>query len=157
MRMGNGTFWQDMIWREAASRNALGEPLPGKVAHRAANDVVVHAGNHGVASTALAAIEAHEGITIFHFPVRSFGQFREKIRFGGAAFQRNKQATPDIGHVWRKLYEIEQNGGFQAWYEQHVVHGDDAALPSGAARGEVVKDTRLRDFLIAINKDFRTG
>lgn len=157
MRMRTGKFWQDMIWREATSRNALGEPLPGKVAHRAASDVVVHAGNHGVASTALGSIKAHEGITIFHFPVRSFGQFREKIRLGGAAFQRNRQVTPDIGHVWRKLYEIEQNGGFQAWYDQQVVHGDDATFRSGVARGEVVMDTRLRDFLAAIKEDSRAG
>jgi hypothetical protein len=156
VRMSSGPFWQNMIWRETVGRNALGEPLPGKVAHRAATDVVVHAGNHGVASINLAPIEAHEGITVFHFPMRSFRQFRDKIRLGGAALQRNKQLTPDIGHVWRKLYEIEQGGGLQAWYEQQMIHGDDAGLVSGAAPDEVIKDTRLRDFLIAMSRDSRT-
>lgn len=150
MRMSTGPFWRDMIWREAVSRNALGEPLPGKVAHRAAKDVVVHAGNHGVASTALGPIEAHRAITIFHFPIRSFEQFRDKIRLGGAAFQRNKQLTADIGHVWRKLYEIEQTGGLEAWHQQTVVHGDDPGVSSSVAQGEIIEDTRLRDFLIAM-------
>jgi hypothetical protein len=151
MREGSGWFWQDMIWREAISRNALGEPLLPKVAHRAAADVVVRSGNHSVESATLAPVRAEDGVTILHFPVRSFEQFRDKIRLGGAAFQRNTQLTPDIGHVWRKLYEIEQNGGLEAWYEQ-MVHGDDTGLSSSVARGDVVKDTRLRDFLNVMNK-----
>ncbi|WP_375414339.1 glycosyltransferase family 2 protein [uncultured Bradyrhizobium sp.] len=149
MRAGNGPFWRDMIWREVSSRNALGEMLPGKVAHRAAMDVIVGAGNHSVASATLAPTKADERITIFHFPIRSFEQFRDKIRLGGAAFQRNKQLTADIGHVWRKLYEIEQSGGLSAWYEQ-IVHGDDPGLSASVAQGEVIEDTKLRDFLIAI-------
>jgi Glycosyl transferase family 2 len=149
MRAGSGPFWQDMIWREAISRNALGEPLPPKVAHRAATDVVVRSGNHSVESTTLAPVKAEEGITILHFPVRSFEQFRDKIRLGGAAFQRNTQLTPDIGHVWRKLYQIEQNGGLEAWYKQ-TVHGDDPGLSFSVVQGEIIEDTRLRDFLIAM-------
>ena len=149
MHVGTDLFWQNMIWRDVCSRNALGEPLPGKVAHRAATDVVVHSGNHSVASAKLGPVKAEERITIFHFPYRSFEQVRDKIRLGGAAFQRNKQLPPEIGHVWRRLYEIEQRGGLEAWYEQ-LSHGDDPDLSSGVARGEVVKDTRLRDFLVAI-------
>jgi hypothetical protein len=109
-----------------------------------------------VESATLAPVKAEDGVTILHFPVRSFEQFRDKIRLGGAAFQRNTQLTPDIGHVWRKLYEIEQNGGLEAWYEQ-VAHGDDTALSSSVARGDVVEDTRLRDFLNVMNKDSDRG
>jgi hypothetical protein len=36
MRTLSSVFWREMVWRDAVSRNALGEPLPGKVAHRAA-------------------------------------------------------------------------------------------------------------------------
>jgi hypothetical protein len=151
MRVSNDLFWRDMIWREVNSRNALGEPLPGKVAHRAAIDVVVRAGNHSVASATLAPTKPDERITIFHYPIRSFERFRDKIRLGGAAFQRNKQLTADIGHVWRKLYAIEQTGGLEAWYEQTVVHGDGPDLSSGMAQGDIIEDTRLRDFLIAMN------
>jgi hypothetical protein len=148
MRAGSGLFWQRMVWREVCSRNDLGEPLPGKVAHRAATDIVVHAGNHSVASSELGPARAEEGIIIFHFPHRSFEQLRDKIRLGGAAFQRNKELPPEIGHVWRRLYEIEQRGGLRAWYER-LAHGDDTALSSSVARGKVVEDTRLRDFLLA--------
>jgi hypothetical protein len=150
MRVRNNLFWQDMIWREVSSRNALGELLPGKVAHRAAIDVVVHAGNHSVESATLGPTKSDERITILHFPIRSFEQFRDKIRLGGAAFQRNRELTADIGHVWRKLYKIEQAGGLEAWYEQTVVHGDGPGLSSGVAQGEIIEDTRLRDFLIAM-------
>lgn len=148
MRAGNGPFWQNMIWREVRGRNALGEPLPGKVAHRAAMDVVVHAGNHAVTAPSLGQAQADERIIIFHFPYRSYEQFRDKIRLGGAAFKRNKQLPPEIGHIWRRLYDIDQRGELEAWYKL-LLHGDDPDLPSSVARGAVVKDTRLHDFLLA--------
>jgi glycosyltransferase involved in cell wall biosynthesis len=146
MRTGCGPFWRTMVWREACGRNALGEPLPGKVAHRAAADVVVDAGNHGATAPSLGPLAAEDGITVFHFPYRSYSRFRDKIRLGGAAFARNKQIPPEIGHVWRRLYELEQRGGLEAWYGR-LLHGDDPDLPASVALGEVVKDTRLYDFL----------
>lgn len=154
MRSGSGVFWQDMIWRDRISRNALGEPLPGKVAHRAAVDIVVHPGNHSVESAQLAPVRANEGITIFHFPIRSFEQFRDKIRLGGAAFQRNKHLAAEIGHVWRKLYEIEQKDGLETWYGQ-IDYGDDSGSSSRVSRGELIQDTRLRDFLTGLKANSR--
>ncbi len=47
-RVDNGQpFWRRMDVRSVVSVNALGEPLPGKAAHRAVRDVVAQ-GNHYV-------------------------------------------------------------------------------------------------------------
>ena len=50
MRAASDVFWREMIWRHVVSRNALGGPLPEKVAHRGAADVTVANGNHAVTS-----------------------------------------------------------------------------------------------------------
>lgn len=156
MRAGNAEFWQTMIWREVCGRNALGEPLPGKLAHRAIADVVVHAGSHTVTAPSLGPTAAEPRITVFHFPYRSYGRFRDKIRQGGAALARNKRLPPEVGHVWRRLYELEQRGELQAWYAS-LPHGDDPDLPARVLRGEAVSDTRLREFLAARQGKPRSG
>ena len=146
MRTLSGDFWREMVWRYVVSRNALGDPLPEKVAHRAAPDITVADGNHAAASPFLEPAEHGGDIVILHFPYRSYPQYSAKIANGGPAVARNKRADPGTFHVWRRHYELQREGRLESWYRQ-LLHGDDPSLEDMVAKGEVVRDIRLRTFM----------
>lgn len=141
-RAGNGEpFWRRMDVRYATSLNALGEPLPGKVAHRGRNDVVVKQGNHQVFLSGEAVPCAAAPITILHFPVRSRAQYLNKIVKGGAAYARNTELDRPAGETWRYLYGLYLDGRFDEAFEAEVLTEDQVA--DGLARGTLVHDERL--------------
>jgi hypothetical protein len=146
MRQPAGAFWRDMVWRHVVSRNGLGEPLPAKIAHRAAPDVIVAEGNHAVVSALLGPVDPQERIVIFHFPYRSVAQYAAKIAKGGPAVGNNRKVGADIFHVWRRHRELQQRGLLDDWY-RGLVHGDDPQREELASRGEVVHDARLKTFM----------
>jgi hypothetical protein len=146
MRTLSSVFWREMVWRHAVSRNALGEPLPGKVAHRAALDVVVAAGNHAAASVSLGPPEPGGSIVIFHFPYRSYLQYSGKIAKGGPAVANNRKAGADAFHTWRQHHKLQSEHGLEEWF-RNLAHGDDPTIEELALKGEVVRDTRLRTFM----------
>lgn len=142
---GPGPFHARMIWREAISLNTLGQPIPPKVAHRAAPGVVVAQGNHSVEGVSPPVVGAAD-IEILHFPMRSGAQFTNKIATGGAAYARNTTLPSHVGGTWRNLYsELRSNGDL----EHHLIdaiHGPER-LARRLAAGEIVQDRRLAGFL----------
>jgi hypothetical protein len=143
-RTENGEpFWRRMTVREAVSLNALGDPLPGKSAHRGRIDIVVGQGNHEVFIGGQLAPRAPAPITILHFPVRSREQFRNKIEKGGAAYARNRDLPAGDGLAWRRLYERQLAGEFDAVYDQLEMSNERVA--AGLASGEFIADRRLLD------------
>jgi hypothetical protein len=146
LRILDGHPFEKMVIREACSLNAQGLPLPGKVAHRASADVYVEQGNHAVSSASLGPNLDTDGMSIFHFPHRSYAQFERKIANGGAAYDRNVHLSESIGATWRDLYGVLLAGALPAWYGA-LAHADDAALPALAASGAVVEDRRLSEYL----------
>jgi hypothetical protein len=106
----NEFFADAMIVREQKSLNALGQPLPSKVCHRAYPDIEVEQGNHAVVRHGRAVDTANAPMTIFHFPMRSYRQFANKIVLGGAAYARNSTLPEGIGVTWRHLYKIWKKG-----------------------------------------------
>jgi hypothetical protein len=141
---GSGPFHARMIWREAVSLNTLGQPLPLKVAHRAAPGVVVAQGNHGVDGVSPPGVDSAD-IEILHFPMRHGAQFTNKIAKGGAAYERSTTVPRHTGGTWRSLFsELRSNGSL----ERHLVaaiHGPER-LALRLADGEIVQDRRLADF-----------
>lgn len=137
-------FFERMTWRERVSLNAHGKPLPSKVCHRAAADVTVGQGNHRVSGSIGPMIDT-EQIEILHFPLRTYAQFENKIRLGGAACERNRQLPREVNSTWRFLYEEYRRGRLRRHYDEAVV--DDAGPPDGLAPGALVRDPRLRDYL----------
>lgn len=144
---GGESFVEDMTVRQVASVNALGMPLPPKVCHRAYADIDVAQGNHGVSRLGRELAAAAVPITIFHFPLRSYGQFANKIAKGGGAYQRNAELSPQVGCTWRSLYEIWQQGGLPAYYRREMLDHD--GVEAGIRAGRLVRDERLRDFFRA--------
>jgi len=148
LRRLDGHPFERMTTRDLDSRNGLGRPLPGKVAHRASSDVVVAAGNHAVAGCGPGDVTCGDDVLIFHFPHRSYEQLERKIALGGAAVARNAAAPSAVYDVWRALYERLQSGTLRAWYDA-LPHGDDADSDLRMASGTVVRDERLADYLRA--------
>ena len=141
-----GTEFIDvMTVRERVSLNAIGNPLPSKVCHRAFDDIEVELGNHSVRREGdlLPAVTAP--ITIFHFPMRSYAQFANKISKGGAALERNVSLNPSVGITWRELYKMWKQGTLAAFYEAQLL--SDERIEKGLMAGHLIRDERLMHFL----------
>jgi hypothetical protein len=134
-------FWRTMNVRQSVSLNALGQPLPGKVAHRGRPNIVVDQGNHRVTDGGVALPEAAAPITILHFPIRSQSQLVNKIAKGGAAYARNTELPLTVGDTWRYLYSLHLAGRLGSWYAEQIF--SDARLAAGLANGTLVRDERL--------------
>jgi hypothetical protein len=145
-RVLDGHPFQRMVFRDLRSLNGLGNPLPGKIAHRAVTDVEVHVGNHSVSSVALGPPIETSDMIVFHYPYLGYAQFERKIATGGAAFARNAVFPPVVGDVWRQLYQRLQAGTLRAWYDA-LPHAGDPGVKERIARGEIIEDTRLARYL----------
>jgi len=138
-------FIEAMTVRERVSRNALGDPLPPKMCHRAYADVDVEMGNHA-AGRARGSINVGQApLTILHFPLRSYEQFSRKISLGGAALERNEELGPTIVGTWRMLYKKWQRGELEAYFAAQQVA--TAELDLALASQRLIRDERLRDFM----------
>jgi glycosyltransferase involved in cell wall biosynthesis len=132
-------FWERMTLCERESLNPLGKPLPPKVAHRAHSEITVVQGNHRVEGVELGESLDDGSIEIFHFPMRTYAQFENKIVKGGRAYARNRELPHRTGRTWRRLYELWERGELRDHYDAQV-----ATEPGGA---DLLEDTRLRDYL----------
>ncbi len=139
-----GPFHRRLVLRETAARNHLGGALPPKVCHRADPEVVVAQGNHAASGPRLGPFVDDGRLEILHCPVRYFAQFERKIVNGGRAYERNTELPAGAGHVWRSLFETQRAGGLRDVYERLAPGA--AAVARGMVTGELVVDTRLRDF-----------
>ncbi len=141
-RVDNGQpFWQRMDVRSVVSVNALGEPLPGKAAHRAVPGRRRRARQSLRVRRRRAPPSAAAPITILHFPVRSRAQFHNKIVKGGAAYARNTELPYGYGMAWRRLYQLHLEGRLDEAYDSALLTDDQVA--AGLAAGELVRDRRL--------------
>lgn len=138
-------FWQRMDVRSVVSLNALGDPLPGKSAHRAVPNLAIGQGNHYVFVNGRLAPRAVAPVTILHFPVRSRAQFFNKIAKGGAAYARNTELPHSAGLAWRHLYQLYLDGRLNEVYDSALLTDDQIA--GGLAAGELVRDLRLIEAL----------
>jgi glycosyl transferase family 2 len=146
LRVLSGHAFERMVFREVESTNTRGQPQPGKAIHRATRDIEVQNGNHTVLSPSLGPSANALGMMIWHFPYRSYAQYEHKIANGGAAMARNMTLPKGIGIHWRDRYERLQAGTLRAWYDA-LPHADDSGLGEWVARGKVIEDRRLADYL----------
>jgi hypothetical protein len=138
-------FYQHMIYREKVSLNPLGQPLPAKVAHRGSNNVVVQQGNHCVSGIGNPRT-IDKLIDILHFPIRNYTQLENKIKKGGAAYERNKELPSAIGGTWRELYrEYVNNGNLDEYIRRHTY--DKERIEKELRSGNLIKDMRLNNFM----------
>lgn len=135
-------FWQSQIYRFREPVNFIGQPLAGKVCHRATPDIIVHDGNHSVTPMAPADLYPDQALEILHVPARNYAQFERKISLGAAlTLDRDKGGY----RAKRELYQIYLRGQLRPWYLDWSY--DATRLTQALASGELVVDTRLRDCL----------
>jgi len=139
-----GSFFDDMVYRKKVSLNTIGKPLPPKVAHRGDPAVNVHQGNHW-AELADGERVIENVLDIFHFPIRRYSQFTNKIIKGGQAYERNTTQNAQAGGTWRKLYKEYQKNGLVDFYRKQSM--STKQLERGLRRGDLIMDRRLADFL----------
>ena len=137
-------FYDDMVFRKKTSLNSLGKPLPPKVAHRGDPQVNVAQGNHWAELTGQEQV-IENVLDIFHFPIRRYSQFTNKIIKGGQAYERNTTQSAQAGDTWRKLYKEYQKNGLVDFYRQQSMSAKQ--LEQGLRLGELINDRRLSDFL----------
>lgn len=142
-----------MFFREARSVNALGEPLQPKACHRGHHAVEVTQGNHHAHFPGSVCQEQGAPLEIFHFPVRSVSQIERKIRTGGRAYELSPGLSKGMGHAWRALYSELREQGLQSHFARQALTPDSAAAQLAA--GELVRDTRLRDFMRGLRSEGR--
>ncbi len=137
-------FYDSMIYREVNSKNYFGKPLPSKVAHRGDKDIIVNQGNHGV--TNLKEInKAKSEILIFHFPIRGYQKIENKIRLGGAAYERNTELGPKIGGGWRTLYRcLQKDGNIKKYFLENSYNFE--RLKTAIDNKSILEDRRLSNY-----------
>lgn len=142
---GRSTFL-DLIYREVTSKNALGAPLPPKVAHRAHPDVIMPNGNHHVENIGTQCI-AYNALEVFHYPVRSREQWREKILVGFRPVIDNAAASAGgMFGTWKYLHrKASERDGFNTLLKEYTY--TPKRIRQALKEGNVVLDMRLRDFI----------
>jgi hypothetical protein len=138
-------FHERLVWRDTRSITMLGDPLPPKVCHRADAGIEVAQGNHAVRLVGRSIPAQAAGLLILHLPIRSYAQFENKIRLGGAAYERNTTLAPTVGRTWRAMFEAYRQGKLRDEYDR--LCGDAAEFARQRASGRLVEETRLRDYL----------
>ncbi len=134
-------FWSRMRLRDLRSENSLGQPLPPKVCHRGATDVVLHSGDHAVTSATLGPEVDATTLEIFHYPVRTWPQLERKIAQGMRAVDAHPAWPDGAAATWRHLEAERRAGRLRPWWEAQVALGDRA---DGV---RYVRDDRVARFL----------
>jgi len=119
-----GSWYEDLVYRvsQPFSRHPLEEPmtdplpvpyfyqdLPPKALCRGKGLKEVGTGNHN-AKYENPTRATKSSVKIYHYPVRSFDQFVQKIRNGGAAYARNTNLPTSAGWHWRRWYRMILDG-----------------------------------------------
>ncbi len=99
-------------------------------------------GNHD-ASLSIEKVPFETPIVGFHYPIRSFSHFEQKVRQGGAALERNTELHPSMGGHWRRWFEIFKAGGLRSEYDQLVPSREH--FKELKRRGVVRQDERVLD------------
>lgn len=145
----DGPMFERMVYKDLMPVNHIGKPLPPKVCHRAIPGVVVGQGNHKLTEPAGLPVFRSPDLEILHFPMRSYEQFRKKIAFGGAAYERNTNLSKNVAMGWRILYEEYKKGLLPDYYNSKVL--TNMLLEEDIKRGRYVKDVKLKEYLSGKN------
>lgn len=141
-------FATAMIYREKQSFNAVGKPLPPKVAHRSMRNVIVAQGNHRVWGFKNPGV-VYDAVEIQHFPLRSYQQFENKIVKGGQAYERNTKIGQNVGGTRKLLYQKYKKGKLMEYYKEEEY--TPKRVKEGLDSGALLLEDRLSKYLEILN------
>ena len=67
-------------------------------------------GNDTVLGSKNAKTSISKLIKIYHFPIRGFAHFRQKVINGGLSYLKNPVKNPSIGWHWKKWFKVYKKG-----------------------------------------------
>lgn len=79
-------------------------------------------GNDSVVSYKSLKTSVSTDICIYHFPIRSYEHFRQKVINGGSSYENNPVKNPSIGWHWKAWYKIYLRGGLKNEYKKIVLN-----------------------------------
>jgi hypothetical protein len=141
-------FWENMIYRRTQSYNSMGNPLPGKIAHKSAANLTIDAGNHDVTGFRKKRTRANL-LEVLHFPLRTKTQFTKKIAQGGKALSLSPHIPMGIGMTWRRHFTELSNTGGITFIDENILSTEQ--INKGLSDGSLIIDTRLRDQMRLLN------
>lgn len=130
---------------ERLSVNNLGLPLPGKCIHRGSESVSVAQGNHSVAGVGGEVIDTDRGAYILHYPYRSLDHYKQKIRLGGAAYNRNANLPASMGSTWREHYKLLETDLIDVFWRQ--LSRPRSEIIVGTLQGDLFQDRGVVEYL----------
>jgi hypothetical protein len=133
----------EMVYRKAESRNRAGKRLPPKIVHRGTSDITIFQGNHRLESASLRKRRPWSEIEVYHFPIRSWGQFCSKVQNIGSGYSQNQELPKTVGKQRRDWYDRMQAGALEAEY-QDMFYGPER-LVAALKSGEIVQDETVRE------------
>jgi len=148
-RPREGSWSEDLVYRvrKPYEKQALEKPmidplsvpyfcqnLPPKAVCRGKGLEEVGQGNHN-AKYEKPPRETQSSVKVYHFPVRSYDQFVNKIRNGGAAYARNTELPENAGWHWRRWYRMILDGEAERAYAE--------TLPSEQMLEEDIRTERI--------------
>jgi len=122
--------------------NTVARLVMDKVMTRAEGTSDIEYGNHG-ATHALASVNC-TGVSIYHYPVRTYAQFERKVVNYGISLEQNTRFSEGSSLHLRYWYRRYNEGKLMQDYE--AICFSEAELEQLLADGYVEIDTRLRTF-----------
>lgn len=124
-----------------ASDNVLVTLQGHKVASRLNGLQSIAMGNHGASHSGQKIESKH--ITIAHYPLRTFEQFRKKVVNHGSSILDNDRFGNDINWHLRGWYKSFQNGTLDVEYNKYVIDSESESHLISA--GVLLHDSSLTD------------
>ena len=144
----SGTGFQRLVYRDERPEALLKDR--GIHAHSTPNvafvpreDVVVAQGNHFVDVEPNGTLDAGRGLTVYHFPWRSWEQFSRKVENAGRAYDASPHLQPSANHHGMRDYRRWQDGLLTASYVSR--HPSPEDLAEGLRNGWFTEDRTIAD------------
>jgi hypothetical protein len=115
--------------------------IPGKVLTRVGSTQTIGPGDHEASLLAGKGIPAPSDMYLLHYPLRSFGEFSQKVAMAAADFAANPDRPPWFGWHQRRWVRLAQAGALYEEYLQQFVPDDE--LARGLLDGTLQRDDSI--------------
>ena len=110
---------------DSAQENLYLFEYPPKVIFSTADGLFdVVQGNHDIVTNGFVRKGKSIDIRIYHFPVRSYHHFQQKVINGGSSYERNLRLGKSVGFHWRRWFNSYKKGNLYQEYEQLILHDE---------------------------------